>query len=33
MVNRLGFSFSGEKGRMLENLIFIELKRRDDYHQ
>ncbi len=29
MVNRLGFSFSGEKGRMLENLIFIELKRRD----
>jgi len=29
LVNRLGFSFSGEKGRMLENLIFIELKRKD----
>lgn len=35
LVNRLGFSFSGEKGRMLENLVFIELKRRDQevfYH-
>ena len=29
LVNRLGFSFSEEKGRMLENLVFIELKRRD----
>lgn len=29
LVDRLGFSFSGEKGRMLENLVFIELKRRD----
>lgn len=29
LVNRLGFSFSGEKGRMLENLVFIELKRKE----
>ena len=29
LINRLGFCFSGEKGRMLENLVFIELKRGD----
>ncbi|MCK9448788.1 MAG: ATP-binding protein [Bacteroidales bacterium] len=28
LVKRLGFHFSGEKGRLLENLVYIELKRR-----
>lgn len=28
MSSRLGFHFSGEQGRLLENLVFIELKRR-----
>ena len=35
LVNLLGFSFSEEKGRLLENLVFVELKRRDQeifYH-
>ena len=35
LVTRLGFYFSEEKGRMLENLIFVELKRNDEdiyYH-
>ncbi|MCD6347865.1 MAG: ATP-binding protein [Bacteroidales bacterium] len=29
LVTRLGFSFSSESGRLLENLIFIELRRRN----
>lgn len=29
LVSRIGFLFSQEKGRLLENLIFIELKRRN----
>ncbi|MDD2287113.1 MAG: ATP-binding protein [Paludibacter sp.] len=28
LVKRLGFHFSGEEGRLLENLVYIELKRR-----
>lgn len=36
LVKRLGFHFSGEEGRLLENMVFIELKRRGGeifYHQ
>ena len=29
LANQLGFSFSENKGKLLENQIFIELKRRD----
>lgn len=28
MIRRLGFHFSGEEGRLLENLVYIELRRR-----
>lgn len=28
LVSRLGFHFSGEEGRLLENMVFIELRRR-----
>lgn len=28
MVRRLGFHFSGEEGRLLENLVYVELRRR-----
>jgi len=28
LINRIGFSFSENKGRILENIVFIELKRR-----
>ena len=28
LINRLSLSFSGDKGRLLENIVFIELKRR-----
>lgn len=36
IISRLGFHFSGEKGRLLENLVYIELRRRGKevyYHQ
>jgi predicted AAA+ superfamily ATPase len=28
MIRRLGFHFSGEEGRLLENLVYVELRRR-----
>lgn len=28
LVSRLGFHFSGEEGRLLENMVYIELRRR-----
>ena len=28
LIRRLGFMFSGEKGRLLENIVFLELRRR-----
>ena len=35
-VNTMGFKFSEDKGRLLENLVFIELKRQNKeiyYHK
>ncbi len=29
LIRRLGFMFSGEKGRLLENIVFLELRRRN----